>query len=105
MSEHEPFQRLIVDEASYQTRLTRKYRRRKLFTAADPRRVAAFIPGVICKVFVAPGKKVRRGEPLLILDAMKMQNTIPAPHDGVIKSVAVKPADKVAKDQLLVEFE
>ncbi len=105
MAEHEPFSRLIVDDTSYQTRLTRKHLLRKVYIPPDPRRVTAFIPGVIRQVFVAPGKKVRRGEPLLTLEAMKMQNPLPVPHDGVVKVVHVKVGDKVAKDQLLVEFE
>lgn len=105
MAEHEPFSRLIVDDAVYQTRLTRKHLRRKVYAPPDPRMVTAFIPGVIRQVSVAAGKKVRRGEPMLVLEAMKMQNPMPVPRDGVIKTVAVKVGDRVAKDQLLVEFE
>jgi len=104
MSEYESFQRLVVDGTTYQTRLTRKHRQRKLFVRKDEKRIEALLPGVIQKLFVAPGKKVKRGDPLLVLEAMKMQNTLPAPHDGMIKTVAVKTGDKVAKDQLLLEF-
>jgi biotin carboxyl carrier protein len=104
MSDYESFQRLVVDGTTYQTRLTRKHRARKPFVRKNENRIEAFIPGLIQKVFVTAGKKVKRGDPLLILEAMKMQNTVPSPHDGTIKTVLVKTGDKVAKDQLLLEF-
>ncbi len=67
--------------------------------------VKAPIPGQITRVMVQEGQRVEAGQPLLILEAMKMANEIRAPHAGVVKSVHVAPRDKVKRDTLLVEIE
>ena len=64
--------------------------------------VRAPIPGLISKLLVAEGDKVKKDQPLLTLDAMKLENEIAAPKDGVVKSVAVKAGAKVDKGQTLV---
>ena len=51
------------------------------------------------------GQEVKEDTPLLILEAMKMENIITSPRDGVIKSVLVNKGDAVDKNQLLVELE
>jgi biotin carboxyl carrier protein len=65
----------------------------------------AYIPGIIRKIHVTPGQKVKWGDQVLILEAMKMKNDVTAPLDGTIKSVHVKVGTMVAKNQLLIEFE
>ncbi len=50
--------------------------------------VRSSMPGRVVRVAVAPGSSVRRGETLVVLEAMKMQNEIPAPGDGVVRLVA-----------------
>lgn len=102
MSDHRT---LIIDDTHYETRLTKKFLRRKPYVPKDPRRMAAFIPGAITAVRVQAGDRVTRGQSLLILEAMKMQNDITAPGPGTIKAVHVAPGDSVARGQLLVEFE
>ncbi|MCC6512764.1 MAG: acetyl-CoA carboxylase biotin carboxyl carrier protein subunit, partial [Geothrix sp.] len=52
-----------------------------------------------------PGDQLRRGQDLLILEAMKMQNHITAHDDVTVKAVHVAPGDTVTKGQLLMEFE
>jgi pyruvate carboxylase len=96
---------LVIDDTAYQTRLTKKFARRKPYAPKDPKRIAAFIPGVIRDVRVAPGDHVRRGQSLLVLEAMKMQNDLGAQDEGVIKAVHVSPGETVAKGQLLIELE
>lgn len=96
---------LIIDDTAYETRVTRKFAKLKPYAPKDLRRVAAFIPGVIRAVHVAPGDRVCKGQGLLVLEAMKMQNDLAAPEEGVIKSVLVTPGDTVAKGQLLIEFD
>lgn len=63
------------------------------------------MPGLIIEINVKPGDKVKEGETLLILKAMKMENAITSPIDATIKSVAVKADQTVDKNQLLIEFE
>ena len=48
---------------------------------------------------------MKRGDLLLILEAMKMENRIVAPFDGMVKSVCVAEGDKIAKNATMIEFE
>ena len=57
--------------------------------------IKALMPGRIARVLVEKGAEVRRGEGLLVLEAMKMENEIPAPADGVIDEIFVKAGDTV----------
>lgn len=63
------------------------------------------MPGLVLDVQVTPGKPVKRGDPLLILEAMKMENVIKAAGAGVVKSIEVNKGDAVEKNQLLIKFE
>lgn len=63
--------------------------------------VRAPIPGLITRVLKRAGEKVKRDEPVLHLDAMKLENEIAAPHDGVMKSIEVRPGQSVEKGQIL----
>lgn len=67
--------------------------------------IKAPMPGLILEIRVKSGQEVKEGDPLLVLEAMKMENIILAPNDGIIKSVAVKKGDAVDKKQLLIEIE
>ena len=60
------------------------------------------MPGSIMQVNVAVGDKVKKGAVLCVLEAMKMENEIMAPQDGVVASVEVKKGDSVTTDALLV---
>ena len=96
---------LVVDDTAYETRLTKKFVRRRPYVPKDPKRLAAFIPGLILEVRVASGERVRRGQSLLVLEAMKMQNDVTAPDPGTVMAVHVAAGQMVVKGQLLVEFE
>jgi biotin carboxyl carrier protein len=95
---------LMIHGSTYETTLTRKFQNRKPWTPRDPKRVACVIPGIIQKLYVKPGSTVLRGEPLVVLEAMKMQNDIVAPEDGKVKKILVEPGAQVAKGQVLLEF-
>jgi len=64
--------------------------------------LTAVMPGVVVEVLVAPGARVTKGEPILILSAMKMQNEIGAPADGIVKEVLVASGQAVAAGAKLV---
>lgn len=64
--------------------------------------VTAPMPGILISLAVAEGETISAGDPLLVLEAMKMQNTIPSPVDGTIKSLPVAPGTQVTRDQALV---
>lgn len=62
------------------------------------------MPGMVLKVLVSAGQDVKKGDNLLILEAMKMENIIKSPGDLTIKSVQVNIADKVEKGQVMISF-
>ena len=66
--------------------------------------IRAPMPGKIIDVIVREGATVLRGEPLIILEAMKMQNEILSPVNGTIVKVAAKANTNVMKDDLLIEI-
>jgi biotin carboxyl carrier protein len=66
--------------------------------------VKAPMPGKIIDVLVREGASVLRGEPVVILEAMKMQNEILSPVNGIVTKVAAKANTNVMKDDLLVEI-
>jgi biotin carboxyl carrier protein len=62
------------------------------------------MPGLVLKVFVEAGATVQKGDSLFILEAMKMENIIKSPADGIVKLIKVIPGDKVEKGQILLQF-
>ena len=67
--------------------------------------IKAPMPGLILEINVEVGQTVKENDPLLILEAMKMENSFLSPRDGVIKSIAVSKGVAVDKGHLLIEFE
>lgn len=67
--------------------------------------IKAPMPGLILEIGVEVGQIVQENDCLLILTAMKMENSFLSPRDGVIKSIAVIVGDSVVKGDLLIEFE
>ena len=104
MEENLELHEFNYDGLVMQTAFTKKFANRKPYEPPDHRKLTAFIPGTITKVFVKDKDKVKRGEPLLWLQAMKMNNVIIAPFDGVVKKVYVKVGEVVVKQHLLVEM-
>ncbi|MEM7374815.1 MAG: biotin/lipoyl-containing protein [Bacteroidota bacterium] len=66
--------------------------------------IMAPMPGLVLEVKVESGQEVREGEALLILEAMKMENVLKAPADGIIKLVSAAQGASVDKGQLLIEM-
>ncbi|MDJ1496884.1 biotin/lipoyl-containing protein [Cytophagaceae bacterium DM2B3-1] len=62
------------------------------------------MPGLILDIKVAEGQSVQKGDPLIILEAMKMENIIKAPADGVVKLIKAKKGETVEKNQILLSF-
>jgi propionyl-CoA carboxylase alpha chain len=73
--------------------------------ADTAKRVVSPMPGLVVAVEAEEGQDVKAGEPLLVVEAMKMENVIRAEIDGVIKSISVEAGQSVAADELMVEFE
>jgi acetyl/propionyl-CoA carboxylase alpha subunit len=73
-------------------------------TATKVNELKAPMPGLIVDIRVQPGQAVQKGDPLLVLEAMKMENILKAPTDGVVGSVKVDLRANVQKGQVLVQF-
>jgi biotin carboxyl carrier protein len=67
-------------------------------------RIKAPIPGLIAHVMVEPGQHVQAGDPLLVLEAMKMGNEIRAQRAGVVHALHVQPGQSVTRHEVLVEI-
>ena len=103
--EKKQLQKLVIDDSQYETKLTKSFINRKKYTPIDPKKIFSVIPGLILEVFVKDEQSVKSGDKLLVLEAMKMKNSITAPQDGKIKSVNVSQGDSVTKGFLLIELE
>ncbi|HOI87466.1 MAG TPA: acetyl-CoA carboxylase biotin carboxyl carrier protein subunit [Lentimicrobium sp.] len=99
------FKTIIIDNVKYKTTLTRKYLARKNYEPVDYNKVVSFIPGTIRKIFVKEGARVKHGDQLLELEAMKMVNNLTSPVDGVVAKINVKSGETVTKNYLLVQLE
>jgi propionyl-CoA carboxylase alpha chain len=63
------------------------------------------MPGTVVKVVVESGAEVAAGDPVLVLEAMKMQHTVTAPHDGTVAEINVEPGSQVASGEVLAVVE
>ncbi len=63
------------------------------------------MPGRVVKVRVAVGDRVKRGQTLVVLEAMKMQNEVPAPVDAVVRSLAVAEGESIPGDRVIAVLE
>ncbi len=71
----------------------------------DSNVVTAMLPGTIVKILVEVGEEVKVGQTLLILEAMKMENEVVSPKDGVVKEIKVKEGMRVETGDALVVIE
>jgi propionyl-CoA carboxylase alpha chain len=69
------------------------------------RLLLAPMPGLLTKLDVAVGDKVEPGQPVAVMEAMKMENILRAPKAATVKATPAKAGDSVAVDQVIVEFE
>jgi 3-methylcrotonyl-CoA carboxylase alpha subunit len=73
--------------------------------AGGPHAVVAPMPGTVISVKVHEGSTVKAGEPLVVLEAMKMETPLASPYDAVVRAVHVQEGDRVAGGALLVELD
>ena len=95
----------VVNSARYLTLTTTKFENRKKWQKTDPNEIRSIIPGSVVEVFVIPGQKLKAGDMILTLDAMKMYTKVQMPFNGVIKTINVAPGDKIPKDMVMITIE
>jgi len=93
-----------MEHIAFKTLPNRTFLLRKGYKPDDPKKITAFIPGTIMKVHVKEKHKVKEGQTLLVLQAMKMDNHLLSPLTTAVKKIYVKQGDRVTKNQLLVEL-
>ena len=105
MQTPETVRELVIGGVTYETRLTKKFEQRAPYVMPDPRLIRCVIPGVILSIAVRKGSRVRTGDPLLVLEAMKMQNEVRSTRDGTVRALLVSPGDIVTKGQIFIELD
>jgi propionyl-CoA carboxylase alpha chain len=73
--------------------------------ADTSRLVLSPMPGLLTALVVSEGQEVKAGEPLVVVEAMKMENVLRAERDGRVARLRVKPGDSLAVDQVILDFE
>ncbi|MGB0431495.1 MAG: acetyl-CoA carboxylase biotin carboxyl carrier protein subunit [Bacteroidia bacterium] len=76
----------------------------KMMTTAQAD-LKAPMPGMVLEILVSQGQEIKKGDALLVLEAMKMENVIKASADVVVKNILVSPKQAVEKNQVLITFE
>ena len=100
----EDLKKLNINSTLYTTRLSGKFENRKPYAKADAGHILSFIPGTVTEILVTVGQKIRKGDEVLVLNAMKMQNRIKSPIDVEVKRINVSKGDRVSKGMPLAEI-
>lgn len=79
--------------------------KKKTDTGGSLKKILAPLPGNIFKLNVKEGDVVKKGDTLLIMEAMKMENNILSEQDGTIKTIKIKEGDNVLQNDILIEIE
>lgn len=96
---------LLLESGRYNTYSTNKFKNRCSYKKRNENEVVSEIPGTIIQIFVNEGEELLKGTPLLILEAMKMENIIRMPLDGKIKRITVEKGQKIGKHTVLMLLE
>lgn len=101
---------VLINNVSYDFSIETptSFRRRKFLDKKHQNQqndqLVAPMPGKIVEILIDEESNVKEGDPILILEAMKMQNEIIAQNAGKVKKINVRPGDNVMKDDILIEF-
>ena len=68
-------------------------------------KIKAPLPGTIMQILVKVGDRIKKGDKLLIYEAMKMENNIMAEKDGIVRTIKITPGANVLQDDVLIEIE
>lgn len=104
MSEKKEMKELVIGGVVYQTTFTRKFEQRVNWEAPNENMLYSFIPGTIIDIYAKPKQKLKEGDVILLLEAMKMQNQVRMPFDGEIVKIHVKKDEVIPNRYLMVEI-
>lgn len=89
----------------YETVLTQKFLERKVWKEPDRSELRSVIPGTVLEMYVKEGDTVKKGDRVMLYEAMKMHNVITAPFDGTVRKIHVKEGDVLPKDALMINLD
>ena len=92
---------VMIQDVSAETDAVKK----KKADPSNDAHIGATMPGTVLQLAVAKGDRVRRGQHLLITEAMKMETTIQTPYDGIIREIYVAQGEAISTGDLLIELE
>lgn len=95
---------LQIEGTRYRTMFTSKFENRKKYIAPEPGKIISVLPGTVIEIMVKKGQFVKKDQPLLIFEAMKMMNRLTAHVDGEITEIYIKKGDIISKGQALVQI-
>ncbi|WP_163323093.1 biotin/lipoyl-containing protein [Draconibacterium mangrovi] len=104
MAEEKELKNLVIQGAVYKTTFTKRFENRVKYVTPDPNELYSFIPGTIIDIFIKTKQKVKEGETLLLLEAMKMENQVRMPFDGEIVKIHVKKGEVIPNRHLMIEI-
>ncbi|WP_319502043.1 biotin/lipoyl-containing protein [uncultured Draconibacterium sp.] len=104
MAEEKELKNLVIQGAVYKTTYTKRFENRIKYVTPDPNELYSFIPGTIIDIFIKTKQKVKEGETLLLLEAMKMENQVRMPFDGEIVKIHVKKGEVIPNRHLMIEI-
>lgn len=101
---------LVINGRNYDVQLSDKFDQllkslgMDKIASAKVNELKAPMPGLVLDILVSEGQTIQKGDALVILEAMKMENILKAPTDAVVKKIAVKKGTAVEKNQVLIQF-
>jgi len=95
---------LEIDGTVYKTVLPKYFQQSKKWKPKDLGEINSLITGAIKSIFVKPGDTVKKGDCLLLLEAMKMNNEILSPIDGTVQDIFVTENSNVSKGVLMIKI-
>ena len=104
MEEQDNLKTLIIEGAVYKTLFTKKFENRKFYETPNKNLIKSFIPGTIIDIYIKKGQKVKEGEIILVLEAMKMHNNVSMPFNGKIVKIHIKKDEVIPKNHVMVEI-
>jgi biotin carboxyl carrier protein len=102
MADEKELKDFVVQAAVYKTTYTKKFENRVTYTSPNPNEIYSHIPGTIIDILVKTNQKIKEGETILLLEAMKMENRITMPFDGEIVKFIVKKGDRIPNHHLML---
>lgn len=96
---------LKIENGEYETQETVKYQKRKKYTPIYNGEIRAIMPGKVRQILVKQGDSIKKGTPLIVIEAMKMNNIIKSNYEGIVKEIRCNENEFIEKDSIIAKIE